>query len=361
MIQARSKIFDGLKVIEFASVLAGPAVGMFFAELGAEVVKIENLKSSGDITRTWKHKSENKLNEKSAYYHSVNWNKQVLFFDLTKSEDQLKARRLLESADVMLTNFKFGDAKKFNLDYDELRITNPKLIIAEVKGYDNNDRLAYDAVLQAESGLMSINGDDSTGPQKLPIAFIDIMAAHQLKEAILIALLQKASTGKGSHVVVSLYRSAIASLANQGANWLNLQEIPKAIGSLHPNIAPYGETLTTSDGNKILLAVGSDDQFNRLCRVLAKEDLILDFKFGSNAQRVINRHELISLLNDASVKFDLNDLLNKLFADNIPCSKIRTIDEVLSDTVAKEMILDQNELDGSVSYRLSTVAFDIYN
>jgi len=230
-----------------------------------------------------------------------------------------------------------------------------------VKGYDNNDRLAYDAVLQAESGLMSINGDDSTGPQKLPIAFIDIMAAHQLKEAILIALLQKASTGKGSHVVVSLYRSAIASLANQGANWLNLQEIPKAIGSLHPNIAPYGETLTTSDGNKILLAVGSDDQFNRLCRVLAKEDLILDFKFGSNAQRVINRHELISLLNDASVKFDLNDLLNKLFADNIPCSKIRTIDEVLSDTVAKEMILDQNELDGSVSYRLSTVAFDIYN
>jgi len=361
MIKARSSILDGLKVIEFASVLAGPAVGMFFAELGAEVIKIENLKSGGDITRTWKHKAENKNNEKSAYYHSVNWNKQVLFLDLTKSEDQSKARTLIETADIMLTNFKCGDATKFNLDYSELRITFHKLIIAEIKGYDDSDRLAYDAVLQAESGLMSINGDDSTGPQKLPIAFIDIMAAHQLKEAILISLLQRASTGKGSHLVVSLYRSAIASLANQGSNWLNLQVIPKATGSLHPNIAPYGETLTTSEGHKILLAVGSDDQFNRLCRVLSMEELILDFRFNSNVQRVMNRYELINLLNDASVKFGLNDLLDKLFAADIPCSKIRTIDEVLSDPIAKEMILEQNELDGGISYRLSTIAFDIDN
>jgi crotonobetainyl-CoA:carnitine CoA-transferase CaiB-like acyl-CoA transferase len=187
------------------------------------------------------------------------------------------------------------------------------------------------------------------------------MAAHQLKEAILIALLQKASKGNGSHIVVSLYRSAIASLANQGSNWLNLKVVPKPTGSLHPNIAPYGETLTTSEGYKILLAVGSDDQFNRLCKVLSREELILDVRFNSNAQRVINRNELTILLNDASVSFYLNDLLDKLFASNIPCSKIRTIDEVLSDPIAKEMILDQNELDGSISYRLSTIAFDIYN
>ena len=257
-------MLSNLIVIELASVLAGPDVGMFFSELGAKVIKIENKLTGGDVTRNWKLSSEPTENNVSAYFSSVNWNKEYLFLNLSLKEDQEQVYELVKTADIVIANFKPGDDKKLGMNYEKLKSYNPKIIFGEINGYgESNKRAAYDVVLQAETGFMSMNGSPESGPVKMPIALIDVLAAHQLKEGLLLALLQKEKTGNGSKVEVSLYDSALASLKNQATNWLMNKHIPRPIGSLHPNIAPYGETFTTKDNKTIVLAIGSNNQFIR--------------------------------------------------------------------------------------------------
>ena len=162
--------FKGLKVVEFASVLAGPAVGMFFAELGAKVIKIENI-NGGDLTRHWKQSNEDANSPSSAYYHSVNWNKTSIFMDLLSKTYYELAMNHISNADIVIVNFKAGDSEKFGLENSRLLEKFPNLIIGEIVGYPDSDRVAYDAVLQAETGFMSMNGLPETGPLKMPIAF----------------------------------------------------------------------------------------------------------------------------------------------------------------------------------------------
>jgi len=185
-------VLSKLKIIEISTVLAGPSVGMFFAERGAEVIKIENKRTGGDVTRTWKLPSEDKDSSISAYFSAVNWNKKHLFLDFTDENDKMALNELLSTADIVITNFKNKDAEKFELDFESIQKINGSFILGEISSFGpDSDRVAYDLVLQAESGFMSINGNPDSGPIKMPVAFIDLFAAHQLKEGILEALLER--------------------------------------------------------------------------------------------------------------------------------------------------------------------------
>ena len=289
----------------------------------------------------------------------MNWHKHIIFLDLGESSDRLQLSAYLQSADVLIVNFKEGDAEKFDLKSSVLLDRYPSLIIGEIHGFDSEERVAYDAVLQAESGMMSINGNPGDDPLKLPIAFIDVLAAHQLKEGILLALWKRERSGKGAIVSTSLYRSALASLINQSSAYLNTNVVPSQLGSLHPNIAPYGEKVLSKDQQPILLAVGTDGQFRNLCDVLGKQSLSKESKFLTNADRVKNRIDLQSELTTLFSKQDAATVLSKLHQAKVPAAKIRKLDEVLNDSLAKEMVLEQMEPNGKISKRMATVAFKI--
>ena len=353
-------MFKNLTIIELASVLAGPSVGMFFAELGANVIKVENKKSGGDVTRQWKLPNESKDAKHSAYYCSVNWNKQTIFADLTDKEDQQKIYELAKTADIIITNFKAGADHKLGMDYETFKAINPQIIYGKITGFgDNEKRTAFDVVLQAETGFMYMNGAPNNPPVKMPVALIDLLAAHQLKEGILVALLKRQQTNKGSVVSVSLLESAIASLANQATNWLMADHIPQPMGSLHPNIAPYGEMFQTKDDKKIVLAIGNDKQFQNLCDLLNADDIKQDQRFVNNAQRVQNRTILAEKLAAFIQQQDRAELIDKAIEADVPMGGIRNMQEVFENPKAQQMILEQNMDDGTISKRVKTVVFKI--
>ena len=347
-----------LKVVELANVLAGPAVGMFFSELGAEVIKIENKLSNGDVTRTWKLSSENKETAISAYFASVNWNKKSVFLDLNRSEDKQQVYDFIKDADIVISNYKQGDDVKLKMDYETLKKINPTIIFAHLTGFGKtNKRTAYDLVLQAETGFMYMNGTTESGPLKMPVALIDVLAAHQMKEAILIALIKKIKTGNGSSIHVSLFDSAIASLANQASNWLMANYNPQPIGSLHPNIAPYGETFTTKDKKQIVLAIGNDKQFEKLCVVLNEEKLFQNSKFSSNSDRVKNRKELFILLQPIFEKRISRELMNEFISTDVPAGLIKSIKEIFENPETNSLILTENNVVDNETKRVKTLAF----
>ena len=178
-----------LKVLELASVLAGPQVGSFFSELGASVTKIENKTTGGDVTRNRKLDSEKAESSISAYYASANYNKKSIFLDFKNQEDIEKLNKLISESDILITNFKSGDAEKFRLSYSDCKKINPQIIYSEITGFGKNvNRTAFDVILQAETGYISMTGENESNLSKLPVAFIDLFAAHQLKEAIFILL-----------------------------------------------------------------------------------------------------------------------------------------------------------------------------
>ena len=331
-------IFKDLVVIETAGVLAGPSVGLFFAELGAKVIKIENPKTGGDVTRSWKLQSGDPAGDTSAYYWSVNAGKEVLFLNLLKEKDLQTFYELSKTADLVISNYKPGDAVKLKADYKTLSTINSQLIYASINGFGNNSlRTAYDLILQAESGFMFMNGEKNSEPLKMPVALIDILAGHQLKEAILIALLNKHKTGKGCHVSVSLFDTAVTSLANQATNWLIAHHLPTAQGSLHPNIAPYGELFNTKDDQSITFAIGSDKQFKHLCDVLELE-LFKQPEYQTNQLRVKNREILVGLLNEKIKRFSFEEIYNACLALDVPIGKIRNLKEVFELPEAKQML-----------------------
>ena len=353
-----NSFFKNLKVVELASVLAGPAVGMFFAELGAQVIKIENKTTSGDVTRNWKLPSEDKNKGYSAYYCSVNWHKEVLFLDLNNEEDRSKIYDLIKDADVVLSNFKTGSAEKLGMDYKTLRNFNERLIYAELTGFPEGiNKPAFDIVLQAETGFLFMTGEAERDPVRMPVALIDILAAHQLKEAILIALLQREQTGKGSFVSTSLFESAIASLANQATNWLMEGYIPQRMGSAHPNISPYGDIFYTKDNKLITLAVGTEKQFEGLCLSLGVEEFVEDKRFITNVLRVENRELLKAELAKVICLFERKKL-NELFEQHgVPAGNINNMREVFELPYTKDLVLEEQFPDGEQTKRVKTVAF----
>ena len=338
--------FKDLIVLELASVLAGPGVGQFFAELGATVIKVENLKTGGDVTRSWKSAQE-KTDDRSAYFCSVNWGKQSIALDLTAPEGRDIVLQLARRSDIVITSFKPGDATKLGVDYASLREGHPGLIYGQITGYgSDNPRVGYDAVVQAEAGFMFMNGEPGGKSLKMPVAFVDILAGHHLKEGLLLAMLEKGQTGKGKLVEVSLLQAAVASLANQATNYLVSQVSPGKQGSAHPNISPYGETFKTRDAKEILLAVGTDKQFLALCNVLGTSDMSGDPCFATNVSRVRNREALNKRLAAAISGFDRSGLMKLLSESKVPAGEIRTVAEALEDPSIAEMMLSDGPLRG---------------
>lgn len=345
-----------LTVIELSTVLAGPSVGMFFAELGAKVIKIEH-PTIPDVTRSWKLPSEQKELPVSAYFSSVNYGKSYLKLNLLDADDHTSFIELIKNADILLTNFKRGDEQKFRIETKRLHELNKRLIVGKISGFgEESDRVAYDLILQAETGFMSMNGTTDSGPVKMPVALIDLLAGHQLKEGVLLALMDRQLTGKGSEVSVSLYDAAVCSLANQASNFLMTGHIAKRMGSLHPNIAPYGELFQTKDGVTITFAIGSDQHFEKLVTTLNHPELATDVRFIHNLQRIENRTILAEILQSILVNYQSKEIVSELIQKNVPCAEVKSIDSVFSDEKAQDLILTE-EINGLETKRVKSTAF----
>jgi crotonobetainyl-CoA:carnitine CoA-transferase CaiB-like acyl-CoA transferase len=349
-----------LKVIDLSTVLAGPSVGTFFAEIGAEVIKIEH-PLFPDVTRSWKLPTEDLSSSISAYFSSVNYGKSYISLDLMKEEDHAEFIDLIKNADILISNFKKGDDLKLNIQTSYLHSINPQLIIGKISGFgEESDRVAYDLILQAETGFMSMNGTSDSGPVKMPVALIDVLAGHQLKEGLLLALLDRHLTGKGSEVSVSLYDTAICSLANQASNYLMSGHIAQRIGSLHPNIAPYGELFQTKDDVTITFAIGSDKHFEKLVSVLHVPELAKDNRFKHNQQRIQNRTILAEILQSSIHSYESLELLSKLHVQHVPCAEVKTLDTVFLQKEASALILSE-EINQIPTRRVRTIAFTTKN
>lgn len=353
-----NQILQGIKVVELASVLAGPLAGSFLAELGAEVIKIENGPAGGDVTRSWKLPEEEADYPTSAYYHSANYGKKVLMLDLKSEGDRKKLQHELVNADIILSNFQKHTALKLGVDIDNLQNMNSGAVIIQLNAFDYEDpRAGYDLVMQAESGFISMCGTDAGHLAKMPVAMIDIIAAHQIKEAVLLGLLHKNKSVAGSVFHVSLYRSALSALVNQGTNYLMEGHVAQPMGTMHPNIAPYGEIVYASDGNAFMLAVGSDGQFAKLVTNLewSKDDIS---RFETNKQRLAQRQPLLEMLQSGFQGKTAKELTIILESNNIPFAKVRSLDEVLNDDQALSMIRE-NPAEGRPDGKyISNIAFD---
>jgi len=331
--------FDGLRVLELAAVLAGPQVGQFFAELGAAVLKIEP--PAGDVTRTWRTPGDDPDSSVLAYFAASNWGKTSLVLDLTEPAALAELHQLAAQADVLIASYKPGDAEKFGVGYAALAAANPRLIYAHLTGYGPaSPRVGYDAVLQAETGFMHLNAaSPADPPQKMPVALIDLLAAHQLKEGILTALYQREKTGRGAFLTVSLLDSALASLANQGATWLVTGHDPVPLGSGHPGIVPYGTVYRAADGQRLVLAVGTDAQFRQLCLVLMRPHWATEPRFATNPARVRHHYALEELLLVRIAELNGAALLHELARLGVPAGAVRSVGEALAHTSAQPMLL----------------------
>ena len=335
-------MFSHLRIIELASVLAGPSVGMFFAELGAEVIKVENSTTHGDVTRSWKLKKEGNT-DITAYFSAVNWGKKSIALDLKSQEAKHFIYELAKKSDIVISSFLPGSAQRLGMDAETLMSHNPKLICGEINGYGETvERAAFDAIIQAEAGFTYMNGEGENR-YKMPVALMDVLAAHQLKEALLLAYIEFLTTGKGKKVSVSLIEAGISSLVNQAANWLVAEQIPQAIGSEHPNIVPYGTIFRTADQKSLVLAVGTDAQFSALCQILGIEN---NSNFATNPQRVAEREAVNALLSQTISLQNRDDLLAKLLTAKVPAGAVNNLEEVFASPIAQQLQLSSPTLSG---------------
>jgi crotonobetainyl-CoA:carnitine CoA-transferase CaiB-like acyl-CoA transferase len=326
---------DGVVVADFSRVLAGPLASMFLADLGATVVKVER-PGSGDDTRTWGPPHVGSL---STYFTSVNRNKRSVVLDLADPDELELAHTLASRADVFIENFLPGKLSAFGLDSTTLLEANPTLIYCSVTGFGSSGGAhlpGYDFVVQAVGGLMSITGAEDGEPTKVGVALVDVLTGLHATISILAALRERERSGCGQLVEVNLLSSLIASLANQGAAYINGHPAPTAMGNQHPSIAPY-ETLTTRD-HPIAVAVGNDRQFQTFAEAIGRSELSADDRFSANRARVANRRELIAEL-ETTLKAETVGHWTRLLQERgIPCGPVNDIAGAIA--LASELGLD---------------------
>jgi len=348
-------MFEGVYVLELASVLAGPMVGMFFAELGATVVKVENLQTQGDVTRSWKLNTEPSDTDISAYFSCVNWGKQSIAIDLKQQKGRELVYACVRKADIVISSFLPASAKRLQVDADTLQQINPRAILAEINGYGREEsRAAFDAMIQAEAGFTFMNGLKEKGIYKMPVALMDVLTGHQLKEAILLAYIRRMQTGRGERVSASLIESGVSSLVNQATNWLVARHIPQAIGSEHPNIVPYGTIFQTKDGKQIVLAVGNDKQFASLGRILRWE---FQEEYVTNSGRVKYREEVLEKLSVRILEWNRKDLLQTLIAHKIPAGAVNSIPDVFELPQSQSLLIKSEGYTGVRTFAARGDAF----
>ncbi len=329
----------GLRVLDLSRVLAGPWAAQTLGDLGAEVIKIER-PGSGDDTRSWGPpylRGVDDSSELSAYFLSANRNKQSLAIDIASEKGQQLIRELVAESDILLENFKVGGLKRYGLDYDSLKRINPGLIYCSITGFGQDgpyaNRPGYDFLIQAMGGLMSVtgqpDGSPGAGPVKVGVALTDIMTGLYATIGILSALSHRQRTGEGQYVETGLLDVQVAALANQAMNYLVSGQAPRRMGNAHPNIVPY-ETFPTADGDMVL-TVGNDDQFARLCDVLGRPDWSQDERFKTNRARVANRKELVPRIRQATVMRPTDEWIRDLEHAQVPCGPVNTLEGVFAD------------------------------
>ena len=323
---------EGLRVIDMSRILAGPWAGQAFADLGADVIKVESPK--GDDTRQWGPPFiEREDDTSAAYFYSANRGKRSICVDFTQEDGQDTMRRLVETADVLIENYKLGGLAKYGLDYASVREVNPKLVYCSITGFGQTgpyaSRAGYDYLIQGMSGLMSITGEPDGAPQRVGVAVTDIFAGLYCVIGAQAALAQREKTGQGQHLDISLLDGATAILANQAMNYLATGNAPVRTGNYHPNLVPY-QTFKTSDGH-IIIATGNDGQFQRLCDVLDLASLKQDARFVDNTARVENRPELIKALEERTQNWPSSALMMALENAGIPAGPINSIEDVFDD------------------------------
>lgn len=331
-----SAALSHLKVLDLSRVLAGPWASQTLADFGAQVIKVER-PEKGDDTRAWGppflKDNHGKATNESAYFMSANRGKESVCIDITSEEGQQQIKKLAEQCDVVIENFKVGGAKKYGLDYESLSEQNPRLIYCSITGFGQTgpykDRPGYDFLVQAMGGLMSVTGDEKSGPQKVGVALTDVMTGLYATVGILTAITEREKSGLGQHVDLALLDVTAATLANQATNFLVGDKVPTGLGNAHPNIVPY-QSFETADGHMIV-AVGNDGQFKRFCQVINLAGLADDEHYASNEQRVLNRDVLVPMLQAQLKRKKRDEWLAEFEKHQVPAGPINTIDEVFSN------------------------------
>ncbi len=344
---------EGVRVIELARILAGPWAGQTLADLGAEVVKVEA--PEGDDTRQWgppfiDRPGDGPANRSAAYFHATNRGKTAIAVDFRTPEGQARVRDLVRGADVVIENFKVGGLAKYGLDYPALAGLNPGLVYCSITGFGQTgpyaERAGYDYIIQGMAGLMSVTGDPAGQPQKVGVAVVDVMTGVYAATAILAALHQRARSGRGQMIDMALMDVAVAMMANQAMNYLASGRAPGLLGNAHPNLAPYA-VFPCADG-WIILAVGNDGQFRRLCTILDLSPLADDPAYATNPARVTNRPELQRLIDARTRGFARDALLRACEAAGVPAGPINTMAEVFADpqVIARGLRIDPEGVPG---------------
>ena len=327
----------GLKVVELARILAGPWIGQTLADLGAEVIKIEA--PEGDDTRRWgppfieRPRADGSNETVAAYFHAANRGKRSVTCDFRDPADLKRLKGLIDQADVVVENFKLGGLARFGLDYDSLSARNPGLVYASITGFGQNGPRAaqpgYDFLIQGMSGVMDLTGEPDGEPQKVGVAWIDIFTGLYGVIAVQAALAERATSGRGQHLDLSLMDVGVAVLANQATNYLLGGQVPHRLGNAHPNIVPY-QLFPASDGH-LIIACGNDRQFAALCRALDLPDLAADPDYATNPARVANRAALVPLLTQATQLRSRADLIAALEQVGVPAGPVNDVSEALAD------------------------------
>jgi glutaryl-CoA transferase len=346
----------GVRIIDLSRVLAGPWATQSLADLGAEVIKIER-PGTGDDTRSFApFVSEGASAGESIYFLSTNRGKKSVTIDLAQREGQELVRRLADWADVLVENYKVGNLAKFKLDYESLSARNPRLIYCSITGFGqtgpNSSRAGYDLVIQAMGGLMSITGEAEKEPMKSGVAIADILTGLYATQAILAALYERATSGRGQYIDLALLDVQIATLANLGAEYLMTGAVPKRHGNAHGSIVPY-QAFATSDG-RIIVAVANDAQFARLAQIVGMPELAADVRYAANADRVRNRVPLLEKLSERFRARASAAWIAELDREGIPAGPINDLDGVFSDpqVSARDLLVDFSQQSGGRSARL---------
>jgi crotonobetainyl-CoA:carnitine CoA-transferase CaiB-like acyl-CoA transferase len=345
---------SGIRVIELARVLAGPWAGQMLADLGADVIKVEN-PDGGDDTRQWGPpfvEGQDGENLSAAYYHSANRGKRSITADLKTEQGQELVRRLVKTANVVIENFKLGGLVKYGLDYESLKKINPRIVYCSITGFGQTGPYAglagYDYIVQGMSGFMSITGEPDGQPMKAGVAIADIFTGIYAVSAIEAALIHALKTGEGQLIDMALLDVQSAVLANQNMNYLISGKPPARLGNAHPNISPY-EVVPTADGY-LILAVGNDGQFRRLCAILGIEAHANDERYATNKARVAHRNEVRAFVSAQTLKWNKAELLQACETNAVPAGAINTIEDMFSDPqiVARGLRIDLEDSAGTV-------------
>ena len=340
MSEGLSGALDGVRVIELARVLAGPWAGQTLADLGAEVIKVER-PIVGDDTRAWgppyaKDEQGNDRPGMSAYFLGTNRGKRSITLDFAKPEGAELARRLIDTADVVIENFKVGGLAHYGLDYATLATRNPKLVYCSITGFGQDgpyaSRAGYDFIIQGMGGLMSISGMPDGEPMKSGIAVSDLFTGFYASIGMLAALHEARRTGLGKHLDLALFDAQVATLSNQALSYLVSNKVPAPMGNTHPSIVPY-QVFAVSDGH-IIVAAGNDGQFARLCDVAGVPAWAKDPRYATNPARVVNRAELVPKLAALIAAKPRQFWLDGLEAAGVPVGPINTVAQTFADPQA---------------------------